>query len=43
VTAFWVIGIGVNVVVMAAVVYWAVKNWRRGDVRASPRRPEDEE
>lgn len=41
-TAFWVIGIGINVVVMAAVVYWAVKNWRRGDAGAATRNPEDE-
>jgi len=42
VTAFWVIGIGINVVVMAAVVYWAVKNWRRDDAPARPGKPEDE-
>jgi len=42
VTAFWVIGIGINIAVMAAVVYWAVKNWRRGDARAPTRKPGDE-
>jgi hypothetical protein len=27
--AFWIVGIGINVVLLAALIYWVVKNWRR--------------
>ena len=28
-SAFWIVGIGINVVLLAALIYWVVKNWRR--------------
>jgi hypothetical protein len=34
--AFWAIGIGVNLVAFAALVVWAVRNWRGGDSRRPP-------
>ena len=34
--AFWAIGIGVNLVAFAALLYWALRNWRRGDARRPP-------
>lgn len=30
-SAFWMIGIGINVVTLAGLVYWAVKNWTPRD------------
>ncbi len=30
-TAFWVIGIGLSVSMLAAVIWWIVSNWRDGD------------
>lgn len=27
-TAFWVVGIGINLVFAGALVWWAVRNWR---------------
>jgi len=27
--AFWIVGIGINVVLLVALIYWVVKNWRR--------------
>jgi hypothetical protein len=29
--AFWAIGIGINAIVLVAVVYWFVKNWKQSD------------
>jgi hypothetical protein len=39
--AFWAIGIGVNLVAFAALVWWAVKNWRRGGVARPPGERDD--
>ena len=38
-TAFWVIGIGINLVFAGAVLWWAVRNWRdsRGDAARDER------
>jgi len=41
VNAFWAIGIGVNLVAFAALLYWAVKNWRRSDARRVPHERDD--
>lgn len=30
-SAFWIIGIGINVTVLAVVVVWAVRNWPARD------------
>jgi hypothetical protein len=27
-TAFWVVGIGINLVFAGALLWWAVRNWR---------------
>ena len=40
-TAFWAIGIGVNLIAFAALVVWAVRNWRRGDARPAPGERDD--
>jgi hypothetical protein len=37
VNLFWAIGIGVNLAVMAAVVVWAVRNWRRSSGAPRPK------
>lgn len=37
-SAFWIIGIGLNVTVLAGVIAWAVKNWPARDrTRRRPR------
>lgn len=28
---FWAIGIGISVLMLAALVWWVVSNWRDGD------------
>lgn len=30
-TMFWIVGIGINVVAFCALIWWAVRNWRRSD------------
>lgn len=40
-TAFWIIGIGINVVMLAALAWWAVRNWPRGDAPPKRRPPGD--
>ncbi len=35
--AFWIVGIGINVVVVVAVVWWAVRNWN-GSTEGRPDR-----
>ncbi|MFO1197625.1 MAG: hypothetical protein U1E86_11710 [Burkholderiaceae bacterium] len=41
-SAFWLIGIAIDVVALAALVWWAVRQWkkpcRRAVARAGPRR-----
>ena len=27
-SAFWIAGIGINIVVLVAIAWWAVRNWR---------------
>lgn len=38
-TAFWIAGIGINLVFFGALAWWAVRNWRRG---TPPRRDRGE-
>lgn len=28
---FWAIGIGISVLMLAALIWWVVRNWRDGD------------
>jgi len=37
-SAFWVIGIGVNLVALVAVVVWAIVSWRRANAAQRERR-----
>lgn len=30
-SAFWIVGIGINVAALAALAWWAVRNWRQRD------------
>lgn len=30
-TAFWIVGIGVNVVFFGALAWWAMRNWKQGE------------
>lgn len=36
-TAFWIAGIGINLAALAALGWWALRNWRQGDERDDPR------
>jgi hypothetical protein len=30
-TAFWIIGIAIAVLMLAGLLWWVVRNWRQGD------------
>lgn len=36
-SAFWIVGIGINVVMLGALVWWGVRNWHRDDSRRGRR------
>lgn len=39
-TAFWIVGIGINVAVVVAVAWWAIRNWK-GSAEGRPGRDDD--
>lgn len=34
-SAFWIAGIGINAICFGALIYWALKNWRRDNESAT--------
>lgn len=41
-SAFWIIGIAINLLLLAAGRWWIVQNWKQGD-EPKPRRDDDGE